>query len=232
MAQHVPLRPPACLGFSQSAAHTCQNLVSIYDANSGHACSIAWAVFEKLAADAKDDLYYDGGQERRTFLALLAAGRVPLALLTRTVELCGPAQTGTWREIIRSAFDALKSFSFDADRSAFDLNLAAIAALTSPPALVRLFAAMLVDEAFSAAREWAARGEVDGPAWERRCVLAPLLKVSTWVSCTDVMRAVRQGDQVPGLMPEALRQVRGYPQNRCGSCPMSYLRIADVHSRP
>lgn len=178
-------------------------------------CSVAWAVFQKLSVDKADDLYFDGGEDRRLFLSLLATGRVKPALLLRMLELGGPSHTRVWQEILRTAFAAFTSFAFDSDRAAFDRDLMAVRHMTTPAPLVRLLTGMLLGEAVAAASQWPSRDGVDGPAWERKSVLAPLLRVSTWVNVADVLRAVSHGDALPGLMPAALRQARGYPVKRC-----------------
>ena len=75
-------------------------------------CRIARAVLNLLADDVADDLYFEGGQVRRTFLQLLASNHVSVALVEAMVLVTPPSKAALWEELLDTAFGTFKSFQF------------------------------------------------------------------------------------------------------------------------
>ena len=184
-------------------------------------------MYEKLQSDVVDDLYFEGGRNRRAFRKLLSAGGVPAALLARAVDLSAPtpdsaaAATDVWRDVLRAAFSDVASFEFAAtDATAMGTLLAPLAAITSHPPLLRLLASMLLQEVVQA--NGAAVGSGTAVAfkpqkWAEGSVLAPLLGVTTYINPDHVRRNVGS-KLLNGGLPAVLAEVPGYPRNRCAAC--------------
>lgn len=181
-------------------------------------------MFEKLQSDVVDDLYFEGGRDRRAFRKLLSSGAVPAALLARVVDLSvatpdgAAAATAVWRDVLRSAFEDVGTFEFSAtDAAAMTTLLTPLAALTSHPPLLRLLASMLLQEVVEAngAKAQGQAVQYVPRAWAKQSLLAPLLGVTTYVDPDRVRRNF--GGTLDGGLPPVLAEVPGYPRNRCVS---------------
>ena len=187
-------------------------------------CSAARRAHDLLANDKQDDLYFEGGQVRGGFLKRIASGQVSAAFV-RHIVACAPSDaTAMWKEILHAAFGALNGFSFTGSLDELNAQLGTIAALTSDATLLRLVAAMLMEEVVVLNQQAAQSGVgALGRAFEARgggggkagALLAPLLAASGWVDPVKVERAARTGRPIEGLLPASLADVRGYPGSRC-----------------
>jgi hypothetical protein len=168
-----------------------------------------------LVNDKTDDLFYEGGRVRGDFLKRLGSGHISAALLSHMLAASPSSSTTAWKEILRAAFSTFKAFSFTADLAELHGQLAALAALTSEPVALRLVASMLLEEVVAMNADAAAHGLRSlGRDWEGKSLLGPLLSISGWLDPKRALAAAR-GSPIDGLLPRALKDVRGYPANRC-----------------
>ena len=191
-------------------------------------CRIALGVFEKLQSDVVDDLYFEGGRDRRAFRKLLATGGASTALLGRAVDVsastahAAAAATDVWRDVIRGAFQDVAGFEFSAtDAAAMAGVLSPLAAVTSHPPLLRLLASMLLQEVVDANALPGQQGRGGGSdlrGWATRSLMAPLLGVTTYMDPEQVLR--NMGGKLDGGLPAVLAEVPGYPRNRCDLVPV------------
>ena len=175
-------------------------------------CSAASRAVNLLAKDDKDDLYFEGGQVRTDFLKHLASGRIPAAFLSHMVRVSSTAQTALWKELVTAAFAALKSFSFVNSLEELQGQLAALSVITADPTLLRLVAAMLMAEVVEVNKAAASSQLQRG--WESKLLFYHLLNGSGWADPQQAEMAAVRGSNLPGMLPEALKDVRGYPGKR------------------
>lgn len=178
-------------------------------------------ILSALSRDDQDDLFFAGGQVRSAFLKSLASGAVPAAALPALLRRNGPGATALWRDLLRAAFAAFDSHDFRKPQAELQAHLAAVAALTADPILLRLLAGMLLEEVVKLNKARAAAAPRRDRSkwcrdWASASVLAPLLRVSSYPDPKAVLRAAfDERSALPGSLPAALKDVRGYPQNRC-----------------
>lgn len=164
-----------------------------------------------MAGDDKDDIYEEGGVVVSDFLRRLSTATIPPAFVAQMVAVSPAALTATWKGVLRTAFEAPKRFSFTADLDIMRGQLAALAALTAHNGLLRLVAAELMGDVVTMNKQSAAKGVGSlGRSWEGTALLAPLLSVSGWLDPKPALAALR-GSTLQGPLPDALRDVRGYP---------------------
>jgi hypothetical protein len=126
--------------------------------------------------------------------------------------------TALWKDILSTAFASLGSFSFTSSLDELQLQLGMLSALTAEPKLLRLLAAILMAEVVELNTIVAAKGMAGlGRGWEKQALLGPLLSGSGWIDPLKVEKAAHRGGQLDGLLPQALADVRGYPDKRCAA---------------
>lgn len=178
-------------------------------------------IFEKLKSDVVEDLYFEGGRDRRAFRKLLASGGASAELLARVVDTsassveASAAAVRVWKAILRGAFVDVDAFEFSAtDAAAMAALLSPLAAMTAHPPLLRVLALLLLREVMVANAPPRPGAPVDHRAWARKSVMASLLEVTTYLDPIPVRHSI--GGKLSGGLPAMLAEVTGYPRNRCG----------------
>ena len=156
---------------------------------------------ELLASDDEEDLFFEGGQHRHVFRDLLTSAQASEALIADMVAVTSVSSSAElekfWRDLLVSSLKDFNDVPLD-DLASVDSRLYAVSTLISSPAILRLLGKELHAEVSRA-------HTITGLEFEKRSVLAPLLKVGTLPTTPN--------GPTPSAATKTFLSLRGYPKS-------------------